>query len=140
MMAEALPLTATECEELLRQSQVGRVAVCSPDGPHVVPVNYVLLDQALVFRTSPYSVVGTHGRDAVVALEIDQVDEAHEAGWSVLARGRAVAVTDPDDVAAIRQAWSAPPWAAGMRTLYLRMARPELTGRRLAPTDLATRP
>src|SRR4051812_30448727 len=128
MMAEALPLTATECEELLRQAQVGRVAVCAPDGPHVVPVNYRLLDDALVFRTSPYSVVGTHGRDAAVALEVDEVDEAHEAGWSVLARGRAVAVTDPDEVAAIRAVWSSPPWAAGMRTLYLRVSRPELTG------------
>jgi nitroimidazol reductase NimA-like FMN-containing flavoprotein (pyridoxamine 5'-phosphate oxidase superfamily) len=139
-MAEPLPMTPAECEGLLRQSKVGRVAVCSPDGPHVFPVNYTLLDGTLVFRTSPYSVVGTHGRDALVALEIDEVDEEREGGWSVLARGRAVAVTDPDEVAAIRRAWAAPPWAAGMRTLYLRMSRPELTGRRLAPSTLANAP
>ena len=139
-MAEPLPLTPAECEELLRRSQVGRVGVCAPDGPHVVPINYRMLDGALVFRTSPYSVVGTYGRDAVVALEIDEVDEAHEAGWSVLARGRAVAVTDPDEVAAIRDVWGSPPWAAGMRTLYLRMSRPDMTGRRLVPADLASTP
>jgi nitroimidazol reductase NimA-like FMN-containing flavoprotein (pyridoxamine 5'-phosphate oxidase superfamily) len=139
-MAEPLPLTPAECAELLGRSKVGRVAVCSPDGPHVVPVNYAILDGALVFRTSPYTVVGTHGRDAVVALEIDEVDEEREAGWSVVARGRAVAVTDPDDVAAIRRAWSSPPWAAGMRTLYLRISRPEMTGRRLAPTTLTSAP
>lgn len=139
-MAEPLPMTPAECEALLRASQVGRVAVCSPDGPHVVPVNYVLVDGTVVFRTSPYSVVGTYGRDTTVALEIDHVDEASESGWSVVARGRAVAVTDPDDVAAIRRTWTTPPWAAGMRTLYLRMSRPELTGRRLAPTTLASAP
>jgi len=139
-MTEPLPLTAAECEELLRTSEVGRVAVCSPDGPHIVPVNYKVDDGTLVFRTSPYSVVGTHARDAVIALEIDDVDVEHEAGWSVVARGRAVAVTDPDEVAAIRTAWGSPPWAAGTRTLYLRIGRPELTGRRLAPRTLASAP
>lgn len=137
-MAESLQLSVAECERLLQGGVVGRVAVCSPDGPHVIPINYRLLDGSLVFRTSPYSVLGTYGRDAHVGFEIDEIDPELEVGWSVLARGRAVAVTDPDEVNAIRRAWTAPPWAAGVRTLHLRLRWTELTGRRLVPATLAS--
>ncbi len=137
-MAESLQLSTAECERLLREGVVARVAVCTPDGPHVVPVNYRVLEDSLVFRTSPYSVLGTYGRDAVLAVEVDSIDSELEVGWSVHARGRATVVTDPDEVVDIRRAWTAEPWAAGVRTLYVRLCWAELTGRRLAPVSLSS--
>ena len=108
-MALSLDLSARECEDLLASGQVGRIGVCSPQGPHVIPVNYVVLDGAVVFRTSPYSVVGTYARDAQVAFEVDHVDVENRAGWSVLARGRAVIVSDAQEVVDIRRVWPSDP-------------------------------
>ena len=72
----------------------GRVAISTPTGPHIIPVNYSVVDDAIVVRTSPYSLLGTYGRDTTFAFEIDGFDRERERGWSVQARGRAEAVTD----------------------------------------------
>ena len=56
-------LDYTTCLSLLREEEVGRVAVCTSDGPRIVPVNYTVVDDdTLVFRTTPYSALGTHAR------------------------------------------------------------------------------
>ncbi|MES2712231.1 MAG: PQQ-dependent sugar dehydrogenase, partial [Pseudomonadota bacterium] len=47
------------------------VAFSTPAGPHMVPVNYTVVDDAIVVRTSPYSLLGTHGRNTVVAFGVD---------------------------------------------------------------------
>ena len=122
-----------ECRDLLSAGLVGRVAVSTPMGPHIVPVNYAIVDDGIVVRTSPYSVLGSHARGAILALEIDQFDYALHRGWSVVARGRADAVTSAEELNHIRQVWDPDTWAAGQRNLYLRMKWSELTGRRLGP-------
>jgi len=130
-MAMPRELSQSECEQLLSSRAVGRVAVCAPDGPHVVPVNYVVIDASVVFRTSPYSDIGTYARDAAVALQIDGTDAEHETGWSVLARGRALTVTSHDEIQDIRAAWPSGPWAEGVRNVYLRLRWTQLSGRTL---------
>ena len=130
-MAESLAMSDHECERLLRGNVVGRVALSTPDGPHIVPVNYAVVDDALVVRTSPYSVLGTYGRDAVLAFEVDHVDHANQRGWSVVVRGRAEVVTDAAELDHISAVWAPRPWASGARTLVLRIPQSELTGRRL---------
>lgn len=122
-----------ECAELLRAGLVGRVAMCTPLGPHIVPVNYAVVDDAIVLRTSPYSVLGSHGRGAMLAMEIDQFDYERQRGWSVVARGRAGAVTGADELRHIKRVWDPTAWAAGPRNLYLRFPWTELSGRRLGP-------
>ncbi len=61
-MSESYELSRTECESLLRAGVAGRIAVVAPDGPHLLPINYSVVDEAIVVRTSPYSLLGTHGR------------------------------------------------------------------------------
>ena len=130
-MGESRELTTTECRRLLEGGVVGRVAVGSPTGPHIVPVNYSVVDDSIIFRTTPYSLLGTHGRNAMLAFEVDHFDYAEQRGWSVLARGRADTVTDPVEIAHIRDTWPPRPWADGTRNLYFRLPWTELTGRRL---------
>ena len=74
--SQPLHVPQAECEQLLRRRRVGRIAVCSPDGPHVVPVNYTVVGSSIVVRTSPYSVVGTYARDTEVAFEVDDIEGA----------------------------------------------------------------
>ena len=130
-MHDSLDLSRDECEHLLRAGVVGRVAVSTPTGPHIVPVNYSVVDGSAIIRTSPYSLLGTYGRDTMLALEIDQFDYEYERGWSVVARGRAEVVTGATDLERIRSVWSPRPWAGGSRTLHLRVPLSELSGRRL---------
>jgi nitroimidazol reductase NimA-like FMN-containing flavoprotein (pyridoxamine 5'-phosphate oxidase superfamily) len=130
-MREPFDLSAEECRELLSAGLVGRVAVCTPLGPHIVPVNYAVVDDAVVLRTSPYSILGSHARGTILAVEIDQFDYESQKGWSVMARGRAEAVTGAEDLNHIRNVCDPQAWAAGQRNLYLRIRWSELTGRRL---------
>ncbi len=124
-------LSAQQCEALLRAGIAGRVAISTPTGPHMVPVNYTVVDDAIVVRTSPYSLLGTHGRDTTIAFEIDGFDPEQERGWSVQARGRAEVVTTRETLDRIHEVADPRPWADGVRSLYLRMRWTELRGRQL---------
>lgn len=61
----------------------------APDGPQVLPVTYGVYAGDIVFRTSPHGVLAQLDNPTIVAFGIDDLDQAHRAGWSVVARGRA---------------------------------------------------
>jgi nitroimidazol reductase NimA-like FMN-containing flavoprotein (pyridoxamine 5'-phosphate oxidase superfamily) len=128
---EAIELNHEQCLRLLSAGVTGRVAVSTPDGPHIVPVNYSVVGEAVVLRTTPYSVLGSHGRGAMLAFEVDGVDHDRWRGWSVVARGRAEAVTDPVELERIRAVWEPRPWVSGSRALHLRIPWTELSGRQI---------
>lgn len=130
-MHEAIDLSHDQCEQLLRAGIAGRIALSSPDGPHIMPVNYSVVESSIIVRTSPYSILGTHGRGSMLAFEVDQFDHDRWRGWSVVARGRAEVVTEPADLDRIRATWEPHPWASGNRSLYLRLPWSELTGRQI---------
>jgi nitroimidazol reductase NimA-like FMN-containing flavoprotein (pyridoxamine 5'-phosphate oxidase superfamily) len=139
LMNAPFDLSTHECRTLLSAGLVGRVAVCTPVGPHIVPVNYGVVDDSVVLRTSPYSVLGSHAGGTILALEVDQFDYERQHGWSVVARGRAETVTNAEDLSHIKAMWEPRAWAAGQRNLFVRIRWSELTGRRLGagwnPTD-----
>ena len=94
-------LDVRECHELLAGGEVGRVALCTAAGPQIVPVSYVVDGASVVFRTTPYGVLGRHASRGRVAFEVDEVDR-HPGR---LERGRDRArelVEDPAEVALIR--------------------------------------
>lgn len=124
-------MTTEECVELLSAGVVGRAAICTPDGPHVVPVNYAVDDGSIVFRTTPYSVLGTYGWAGDVAFEVDDLDIGAHQGWSVVARGRGEMVEDLEEIEEIRWAHDPKPWADGPRTMFVRLRWREITGRRI---------
>ena len=130
-MTESHELTRGQCETLLRSRTVGRVALSTPTGPHVVPVNYTVVEDAIIVRTTPYSILGTYGRNTTLAFEIDAFDDDRQRGWSVLARGRGDVVEDLDDLAHVREAVLTQPWASGSRSMYIRVRWTELSGRQL---------
>jgi uncharacterized protein len=129
-MGEVRELSRSECETLLRRDVVGRVTIAPPTGPHVMPLNYSVTDGSVVLCTTPYSLLGTYGRDSMLAFEIDHFEHARQRGWSVVVRGRAEAVEDPGELARLVRLLPRP-WAAGRRSLYLRIPLTEVTGRRL---------
>ena len=130
-MPDSRELSNAECEALLRSGVAGRIALSTPSGPHIVPVNYSVVDDAIIVRTSPYSLLGTYGRDTTLAFEVDQFDYENQRGWSVVARGRSDVVHDAAELDRIRSVWSPQPWASGVRSLFVRLHWSELSGRRL---------
>ncbi|WP_148571694.1 pyridoxamine 5'-phosphate oxidase family protein [Nocardioides caldifontis] len=126
-------LDRSECLELLGSRTVGRVALSAADGLTILPVNHVVHDGTVVFRTLPYGVIAMTAPDAEVAFEVDDLDEETRSGWSVVATGTCRRVEDPGQVQAVRREGEPEPWAEGQRTLYLRIDDPTLTGRRLLP-------
>ncbi|WP_310963175.1 pyridoxamine 5'-phosphate oxidase family protein [Nocardioides terrisoli] len=131
MSRTPVELTFEECLQGLSAGVIGRVALSTPRGPRIVPVNYGVFDDAIIIRTAPYSELGTYGPDALLAFEVDDFDIDLEEGWSVVAHGRAQRIDDLDEIEQIRTALDPQPWAAGVRSMYLRLEWRELTGRRL---------
>lgn len=132
-MSVSVELNVEECLELLESDVVGRVGMCTRVGPRIVPVNYAMFEDTIVFRTAPYSEVGTLGLGTEVAFEVDRLDYDKRRGWSVLAVGRAEVVDDPEVRQAIQRQWDPDPWAEGLRHLYVRIRWTDLTGRSLGP-------
>jgi len=130
-MNTSTALSPAECRELLEGGVVGRLAMATPVGPRIVPVNYAVHGDAIVFRTAPYSELSTYGWDTDLAFEIDHIDYDTHLGWSVVALGRAHVVDDPDEVQRIRGTWDPRPWAPGSRNLYVKLVWRELSGVRL---------
>ena len=130
-MVTSYELDQKACERLLRGGVVGRVAVSTPSGPHILPVNYSVVGDAIILRTESYGLLGTYGRGNLVAFEVDWFDFDRHRGWSVLARGRASAITDPDEIKQIFATWAPRPWADGPRGLFLKLPWTELSGRHL---------
>ena len=86
-----------ECWELLRSVPVGRLAMNTPEGLVVIPVNFVVANEAVVFRTAEGGLLGgaaDWGRD--VAFQADRIEEALKWGWSVLVQGQLRRVSDEE--------------------------------------------
>ncbi len=131
-MGVLVELSADECKELISAQVVGRAAICTPTGPHVVPVNFSIHEDSVVFRTTPYSVLGTYGWSGDIAFEVDSIDTSTRTGWSVVVVGRGEIVEDIEEIEQIRWAHEPGPWAAGPRALYVRIRWRDITGRRIA--------
>ena len=75
-----IDLTSRECSELLRTVRVGRVAWCTPEGPVMIPVNFVFHEGAVWIRSSPYSALARGSALASdashrMSFEVDKIDE-----------------------------------------------------------------
>ena len=123
-------LMPTECRRLIAPGGVGRIAFGTLSGPVVLPVNFAVLDDTIVVRTTEGTIIDGHA-DEQVALEVDHIDEALCLGWSVLVRGPAHRVTHPAELHRLQEDAAVWPWPGGEREVYVRIIPREITGRRV---------
>lgn len=130
------PLTVDECRELLKDHHFGRLAFVDSVGvlPMIIPVNYVLDEDAVVFRTEAGSKLRTATRGAPVAFEVDGVDRDRRGGWSVVVRGHAKEVTDPTKLGELRRA-ALVPWAPGAKPHYVKVNPSQVIGSRITSDE-----
>lgn len=129
-----IELDHAACWELLAAhgTRLGRVAFVEGgdvDWPTVLPVNYAVVGDAVVFRTFEGSKLYAALRHQRVAFEVDAVDATWHDGWSVVAVGRLQVVRDPGVASAADNDLRS--WAAGSDEQLVRLEIDQLTGRRV---------
>jgi uncharacterized protein len=123
-------LDREECTRLLERQTVGRLAVVDNGRPVILPINYVLADDHIVFRTAEGTKLDAVARRGPVAFEIDQTDPVYETGWSVLVRGEAEHVIDESVLERLR-ALPLRSWSSHEKSNWVRIRLDDVTGRRI---------
>lgn len=123
-------LEPEECLRLLGTVPLGRVAFCSRFVPVVFPVNFVVVDGEILFRTGTGSKLDMAVRHHPVAFQADGADPEGRWGWSVLVTGVAVLVTDPGALAELEDV-GLRSWVPSRRAHTVRLVNATVSGRRL---------
>lgn len=125
-------LDRAECVRLLRSVPVGRIVFTDQALPAVQPVNFAVVDEAVVFRTSEGSKLAAAARNAIVAFEADHFDNGLRNGWSVALVGHATEVRDIDELRAVAKL-ALRTWAPAPREHVIKVSIERITGRRVRP-------
>jgi nitroimidazol reductase NimA-like FMN-containing flavoprotein (pyridoxamine 5'-phosphate oxidase superfamily) len=123
-------LTPGECRRLIAPGGVGRIALATASGLTVLPVNFAVVANTIVFRTGSGTLIAAHAADDV-AFEVDHIDEALGQGWSVLVQGPAHRVAQSGELQHLREDVAVTPWAGGEREVYVRILPVHISGRRV---------
>ncbi len=122
-------LDSDTCWALLAGAPVGRVAFVEDGHPTVLPVTHRVDGHAVVFRTDSGAKLSAAIMNRPVAFEVDGWDAVAEVGWSVLVKGVADTVLDPDELAHL-DGLGLEPWATGIeRREWVRIRPDEIGGR-----------
>lgn len=123
-------LSREESLALLASVPVGRVVYTDRALPAILPVNYVLDRDAVVFRTEPGSKLAAAMREAVVAFEADSFDATTHSGWSVMVVGRSRLVDDDHEIERLAKL-DLGTWVQGNREHFVKIDLTQVSGRRI---------
>ncbi len=129
-----LILSLDDCWEMLRNNEVGRLAVSIANHPDIFPINYVVDDDAIVFRTAAGTKLAAAVLGQGVAFEIDGYDGDAGEAWSVVVKGTAVEIEgwlDKDRAERLPLF----PWNSSPKFDFVRIDASEVSGRRFHVTD-----
>lgn len=121
------------CLELLHGDEIGRLAVMADGGPLILPVNYRMDGESIVFRTDP-GLKLDQGLRSHGCFEIDHFDRVERSGWSVVVAGRLEEITHYES-----KTWDrihelpVEPWAGGPKAHWVRLVPSRITGRAVPP-------
>ena len=126
-------LSDHDCWALLAEQGVGRLAVArGQESPLVVPVNYVVVERTIRFRTGFGALMPTIVATPV-SFQVDDIEPSTRTGWCVLVDGRAHEVSGRDP------GRNAPePWVVGEKPYLIELAVRRITGRRVVQDTSAT--
>lgn len=78
-------LDEAECWELLRSQELGRLAFTLAGETHIVPINFAVDGQTLLFNTAPGEKLLSIALGTSIAFEVDEVGDSEAR--SVVVRG-----------------------------------------------------
>jgi nitroimidazol reductase NimA-like FMN-containing flavoprotein (pyridoxamine 5'-phosphate oxidase superfamily) len=120
-------LPESECWSLLASTALGRLVTSVGDQPEIFPVNFVVQDRTVLFRTAEGTKLVSAAINHHVLFEADDHDVAE--GWSVIVKGIARMLHTDDDIAKAERAQLLP-WTAIRKQHYVRVLPVQITGRR----------
>lgn len=132
LMPEEIPdvdvLDADECWSLLARQSMGRIALRTPDGVDIFPVNFTTHDRAIFIRSAPGSKLIDIAVDPAVAFEVD--GKRFRNYWSVVVKGRAQRLSFDSD---IRESGvlDLQTFTSSAKWNYVRISVDHITGRRV---------
>jgi uncharacterized protein len=125
-------LDESTCWELLRTVDVGRLAFPTPDGGvEIFPLNHVIDQGSIVFRTAVGTKLSGATAAAEVAFEADNSVEHGGVAWSVVLHGRAELITHPTELFDSFEL-DVRPWHASRKPYFVRVSPTSVSGRRFA--------
>lgn len=122
-------LAVNTCWSLLRTAPIGRLAVWVEDHPDLFPINFVVDQGTVVFRSGEGTKVFGALTGGPVAFEADGFDPPTGSAWSVVVKGRAHTVNAVEDIMATVDL-PLFPWQAGDKSRFIRIYPDLVTGRR----------
>jgi uncharacterized protein len=123
-------LTREECLEHLERAVVGRIGYVVDGVAVILPVNFTVLGDGIVFCTAKGSKLSWLSSHSRVAFEADESRPSDRTGWSVLLRGSAHEVSDPDELDALRRG-PLRSWVHPSAEHWVRITADEISGRAL---------
>src|SRR6476620_12805793 len=120
-------LSESECWNLLKSGSLGRLVTAVAGRPEIFPVNYVVQNRTILFRTAEGTKLVSTAINHDVLFEVDDHNVAE--GWSVIGKGMARSLRTDEDVAEAEQA-ELLPWIATVKPHYVRIRPMSVTGRR----------
>ena len=129
-------LEPAECRRLLTVSSVGRVGLVIDGLAYVLPVNYVVVGDLIVFRTAAGSTFDRLSRDRAVTFEIDHVDPGFHAGWSVMVIGWGMGLEGLVDADTL-DSLPLRPWGIRSRPGWIGIRVNDISGRRIVYGSVA---
>ena len=125
-----------ECEALIAQASIGRVGFTDAAGPMILPVNYIVAEGFIAFRSDSTSMLVNVPLRAI-AFEIDGWDGPTSA-WSVVVRGHAREVTSAlgERYEQLRST-AVPTFAPGPPVHWIVLEMDRISGRRITGPNVA---
>jgi uncharacterized protein len=124
-------LSTQECFDRIARTPVGRIAFVSNGDPLILPVNYALDGDAVVFRSNAGSKLLAADAGSSVAFEVDGFEPTRRSGWSVVIRGVAETVEDEREIARLID-FGVEPWAdRSDGEFWVRITTYGITGREI---------
>lgn len=120
-------LDVDACWELLSRVHLGRLATTVSGDVDIFPVNFVVSDRSLLFRTAPGSKLLGLSANPRVAFEADEFDDV--AAASVVVKGVAERVELQDDIDRA-DALPLAPWIPTLKYRWVRILPTRISGRR----------
>lgn len=121
-------LTNEECWQRLHANSLGRLAVSVGEVPDIFPINYALVEESIILRTTEGSKLASIAVNRRIAFEIDGLDEPTNVAWSVVLHGIAEIIEHSALEAKIESLpWF--PWNVAPKNRFVQLTANDVSGR-----------
>lgn len=120
-------LPVSECWSLLATAPMGRLVTAVDGEPHIFPVNFVVQNRTVLFRTAGGTKLAAAATSKEVLFEADGYEAAE--GWSVIVRGVARSLHTNEEIAEAETSGLLP-WTMTDKPHFVRIRPVNVTGRR----------